>query len=79
MIGPDHCTTIGEVAQLIKAHPKIRIDEILFDTSKPTGDIGRFADPALATRELGWAVSVPFREGLFELIDKISDDMASNI
>lgn len=78
MIGPDHCTTIGEVAQLIMEHPRVQINEIVFDTSKPTGDIGRFADPKLANDELGWFASVPFRDGLFELIDKVTEDMASN-
>lgn len=74
MIGPDHCTTIAEVAGLIQGHPGIRIDEIVFDTSKPTGDIGRFADSSLALKELGWTPRVDFKEGLYELIDRIIDD-----
>lgn len=78
MIGPDHCTTIGEVASLIKDHPRTSIDEIVFDTSKPTGDIGRYADPALAVKELQWSVSVPFQTGLYELIDHIADDYMLN-
>jgi GDP-D-mannose 3', 5'-epimerase len=78
MIGPNHCTTIGEVAQIIMEHPRVQINEIIFDTSKPTGDIGRFADSKLANDELGWSASVPFRDGLFELIDKVIEDMASN-
>lgn len=52
MIGPDYCTTITEVAHLIQQHPKMNIDKIVFDTNKPTGDIGRFADAGLAKREL---------------------------
>jgi nucleoside-diphosphate-sugar epimerase len=78
MIGPDHCTSIGEVAQLIMQHPKVRIDEIVYDTSKPVGDIGRFADPSLARQELGWSESVVFEEGLHELIDHIIEDRARN-
>jgi len=74
MIGPNHCTTIGEVAQLIQSHPKIGIDEIVFDLSKPTGDIGRFADSTLALRELGWSPEVNFQKGLYELIDRIIND-----
>jgi nucleoside-diphosphate-sugar epimerase len=74
MLGPDHCTTIGDVAQLIQQHPRIKIDEIVFDASKPTGDIGRFADAELARRELGWTPTVEFRAGLDELIDRIIDD-----
>jgi GDP-D-mannose 3',5'-epimerase len=74
MIGPNHCTTIAEVARLIQAHPKINIDEIIFDVSKPTGDIGRFADPTLALRELGWTQKVDFQSGLHDLIDRIIDN-----
>lgn len=74
MIGPDRCTTIGEVARLIKEHPRVGIDEVVFDTSKPTGDIGRFADARLARRELGWVPKVEFRIGLHNLIDQIIDD-----
>lgn len=74
MIGPDHCTTIAEVAKIIQAHPKMDIQEIIFDTSKPTGDIGRFADSKLASQELGWSLKVDFQSGLNELIDQIIDD-----
>lgn len=73
MIGPDHCTTIAEVARLIQQHPGVHIDEIVFDVSKPTGDIGRFANASLAARELGWAPKVDFRVGLDELIERIID------
>jgi GDP-D-mannose 3', 5'-epimerase len=74
MIGPDHCTTIAEVARLIQDHPRVGIDQIVFDTSKPTGDIGRFADSRLALRELGWTPKTEFRAGLHDLIDRIIDD-----
>lgn len=74
MLGPDHCTTIGEVARLIQVHPRMRIDEVVFDPSKPTGDIGRFADARLALRELGWSSKVEFQRGLHDLIDRIIND-----
>lgn len=74
MLGPDRCSTIGEVAHLIQQHPRIKIDEIVFDASKPTGDIGRFADASLAKRELGWTPQVDFRTGLNELIDNVVDN-----
>lgn len=74
MIGPDHCTTIGEVAELIMAHPAVNIAEIVLDETKPTGDIGRYADASLAGRELGWAPQVEFKTGLHELIDRIVED-----
>ena len=75
MIGPDHCTTIGEVARLIQQHPAVQIDAIEFDASKPTGDIGRYADASLAQRELGWQPEVDFRSGLHELIDRVQNDL----
>jgi GDP-D-mannose 3', 5'-epimerase len=78
MIGPNHCTSIGEVAELIRCHPKISIDEIVYDTSKPVGDIGRFANAEKAKTELGWTPQVEFKEGLYELIDCIIDDHNSN-
>jgi GDP-D-mannose 3',5'-epimerase len=74
MIGPNHCTTIAEVARLIQSHPKVMIEEIIFDDTKPTGDIGRFADARLALGELGWAPKIEFSAGLHDLIDRIIDD-----
>lgn len=78
MLGPDHCTTIAEVASLIQQHPRIKIDEIVFDPTKPTGDIGRFADASLAGRELGWTLKVPLHQGLHDLIDNVFVDYSQN-
>lgn len=78
MLGPDHCITIGEVARLIQDHKSVEIDEIVYDTSRPVGDIGRFADPTRARRELGWDITVPFEEGLADLIDHIVEDRDRN-
>jgi len=71
MIGPSFCTTIADVAEIIRRHPAMEIADIVFDTSKPTGDIGRFADATLANRELGWAPGVDFESGVRNLIDRI--------
>lgn len=76
MIGPDHCTTIGELAQMIQSHSKIKIERIIFDETRPVGDIGRFANAALAKRELGWDCKISLRDGLHDLIDRIIDDQA---
>lgn len=78
MLGPDRCTTIGEVAELIRQHPDVVVDEIVFDTTKPTGDIGRYADARLAREELGWEPEVEFRQGLDELISNIVADRGRN-
>ena len=75
MLGPQNCTTIAEVARLISEHPRMKIDRIDFDTSKPTGDIGRYADASLALRELAWSPKVEFREGLYGVVDRILDDL----
>lgn len=76
MLGPDRCTTIRELAELIQQHPKVKIDAIEFDTSKPTGDIGRYADSSRARAELGWQITVPFKTGLYEVIDAIAADLS---
>ena len=74
MIGPDGCTTIAEVAELIQAHPMVNISEIVFDPSQPTGDRGRFADTTLAKRDLRWTPKVDFKQGLYEMIDWVLED-----
>ena len=75
MLGPDHCTTIDEVARLIIKHPRMAIEAIEFDATRPTGDIGRYADASLALRELHWSPRIDFREGLYGVIDRILDDL----
>lgn len=79
MLGPDHCTSIRSVAELILQHPRSQVSEIVYDTSKPTGDIGRFADASRARSELGWRPTVDFQAGLAELIDCIADDRQTNL
>jgi GDP-D-mannose 3', 5'-epimerase len=74
MIGPTYCTTIAELAGIIQAHRRIKVDRIVFDLSKPTGDIGRFADSTAAFRELSWEPKVDLTNGVHELIDRIIDD-----
>jgi GDP-D-mannose 3',5'-epimerase len=74
MIGPNECTTIRTVVQVIKEHPRIKISEVVYDESKPTGDIGRSACFDLAKKELGWSPQVDFRDGVHRLIDWILDN-----
>lgn len=75
MLGPARCTSIREVAESIQRHPEVKIDEIVYDASKPTGDIGRFADASLARQHLGWELRVSFEDGLHDLIDHVIADM----
>jgi nucleoside-diphosphate-sugar epimerase len=74
MIGPSVCTTIQDVATLICQHPKINITNITYDLTKPVGDIGRYADAALAEEELGWKPEMDIKDGVFGLIDYIIDE-----
>jgi formate dehydrogenase major subunit len=78
MIGPDRCTTIAEVAELIRQHPRVGIDRIIFDPTKPTGDIGRYADASRARAELGWTPKVDFQHGLHDLIDRVIEDFGAD-
>jgi len=78
MIGPDVCTSIRELAEIIQSHPQIEIDTLTFDTTKPTGDIGRYADHSRARVELGWAPTVELREGVHDLIDRVIEHHRRN-
>ena len=73
MIGPDTCTTISQIAQIICRHPGLNIKKLEYDTTKPVGDIGRFADTDRAKNELGWSTKIDLEFGLSCLIDKILD------
>ena len=74
MIGPDFCTSISELANIIVSNELIPVNEVIYDTSKPTGDIGRFANSSLARKELGWSVSTDFSTEINALIEKIFED-----
>jgi GDP-D-mannose 3', 5'-epimerase len=74
MIGPEHCTTIKEVAQLILDNQLLPVNELIFNTSKPTGDIGRFANISLAKNELEWSPEAEFSEEIDHLISWIVND-----
>lgn len=74
MIGPDFCTSISELANIIVANDLLPVKEVIYDISKPTGDIGRFANSSLAQKELGWSVSTDFSAEINALIEKIVED-----
>lgn len=62
-IGPDHCTSIGDLARTVVAISGKPI-EIKFDTTKPEGDHSRCADYGKAQRLLGWSPRVTIGDGL---------------
>ena len=65
-IGPDVCTSIREIAEIIVeiSRKAIRIE---YDMSKPEGDRGRCADYSKAREVLGWEPRVTMRDGLESL------------
>ncbi len=74
MIGPDHCTTVAEIAEILINHKLLPVDSIVFDTSKPMGDIGRFADFSKAKAELGWSPKAELSIEVPRLIEAIVND-----
>lgn len=67
-IGPDMCTSIRELADLVVEISGKPI-EIHYDTRQPTGDGGRCADYSKAYRVLGWAPQVALSSGVRDLYD----------
>jgi len=75
-IGPDVCTSIREIAEIVVSISGKPI-EIRFDTTKPEGDRGRCADYTRAQEVLGWTPKVDMRTGLTELYRWIEKRIAS--
>ena len=64
-LGPDYCTSIKELIEtLIKISGKDL--KIHFDTTKPEGDKGRFANYQQAKKEIDWEPKVDLTKGLSE-------------
>ncbi len=64
-IGPDHSTTIKEIAYKV-AKISGKGMELAFDTAKPEGDSARYADYTKAKTILGWEPKTCLDEGLSE-------------
>ena len=75
-IGPDVCTRIREIAELIVRVSGKNID-IQYDPSKPEGDRGRAADFSKARNVLGWAPRVSLEEGINNVYQWIKADLKS--
>ena len=71
-IGPDICTSISAAAKVITGYLGGNI-EIVYDTSKPKGDLGRSADFSKAQTVLGWSPEVDFRDGVTEMLNWIAE------
>lgn len=69
-IGPNVCTSIKEIAEIVVAISK-KDFKIQYDISKPEGDKGRCANYDKAKKVLGWEPAVSLEEGLLRLYNWI--------
>ena len=70
-IGPENCTSINQIANIIISNLDEKIS-IRHDLSKPVGDIGRRADFSKAKKLLDWQPMIPIEEGIKDLLDWIN-------
>jgi GDP-D-mannose 3',5'-epimerase len=77
-LGPDVCTSIREVAEIVVAISGKRIS-IQYDPSKPEGDRGRCADFSKARRVLGWHPKITVRDGIASLYRWIEPRIVADV
>jgi GDP-D-mannose 3', 5'-epimerase len=75
-VGPDRCTSIRELVELLRDEVAGRDFGIEYDLTKPEGDIGRCADYSIAAASLGWQPRVSLAEGLAETYRWIDAEVA---
>lgn len=75
-LGPNYCTSIKELVTVLttKIIPKEDI-RIVYDTTKPEGDLGRFANYSLAKNYLGWEPKTSIVDGLKKTEDWIRNEL----
>ena len=73
-IGPSTCTTIREIAELIVTIIP-GTGKIIYDKTKPTGDLGRSCNYQKAKSILGWEPTVDLNDGLIDLVSWISSKL----
>jgi GDP-D-mannose 3', 5'-epimerase len=71
MIGPNSCTTINGVVELLLGNPKVKAKTVVKDLSQPVGDIGRYYCGSAAHRNLGWIPKISIEQGLSDLVEYI--------
>ncbi|MHA8087424.1 NAD-dependent epimerase/dehydratase family protein [Aquirufa sp. Wall-65K1] len=69
-LGPDVCTSIGEIAETIVDIIDAGI-EVEYDITKPIGDLGRCANYSKAVEQLGWEPSIKLKEGLRGVVNYV--------
>jgi len=65
-IGPNHCTSIKHLVNVLINDVIKKPINVHFDTTKPEGDLGRCADYTIANESLGWSPQLDLKEGLFD-------------
>jgi nucleoside-diphosphate-sugar epimerase len=63
-LGPNYCTSISELANILVGKIFNKDIKIKFDLTKPEGDIGRCADYSIAKEFLGWEPIIDIENGL---------------
>ena len=76
-IGPDYCTSINELAQMIISisGKKLKTKHLL---DRPEGDLGRCADYSKAKKILGWEPKISLEQGLPDLYSWIRSQYNEN-
>lgn len=70
-IGPDSCTSIKHLVNVLINDVIKKPINIHFDITKPEGDLGRCADYSIATKSLGWTPNVDLKDGLINTFNWI--------
>lgn len=74
-IGPNHCTSIKHLVDVLINDVIKKPINIHFDTAKPEGDLGRCADYTIANESLGWSPNVDLKDGLIGTYNWIKSKM----
>lgn len=65
-IGPNHCTSIKHLVNVLINDVIKKPINVHFDITKPEGDLGRCADYKIANESLGWSPQLDLKEGLID-------------
>jgi GDP-D-mannose 3',5'-epimerase len=75
-IGSDELVTINQLIDIVEEIAGCRFKR-RYNLAAPTGVRGRCSDNTLITEKLGWAPSIPLRDGMEKTYRWISDQMAA--
>jgi GDP-D-mannose 3',5'-epimerase len=74
-LGPNYCTSINELVNILLRKIYKKSNSISFDLTKPEGDIGRCADYSLAKDVINWEPLISMEEGLKQTADWINKEL----